>query len=92
VVKAFHLSRGRVDAVQREAGVTVAMCGDDPEALRITGELVRDVGAVPAVWARCTAPSARRGRGLVIGLAFSGVDPGSAIPHVTPSLARGTPH
>jgi len=25
------------------------MCGDDPEALRITGELVRDVGAVPAV-------------------------------------------
>jgi len=95
VVKAFHLFRA--DEWTRssgEAGVTVAMCGDDPEALRITGELVRDVGAVPAVLGPLhRARQLEEVAGFVIGLAFSGVDPGSAIPHVTPFVsARETPH
>jgi 8-hydroxy-5-deazaflavin:NADPH oxidoreductase len=61
----------------------VAMCGDDPAALRTVGQLVRDAGGVPAV----LGPLDRTRQleevaGFVIGLAFAGVDPGSAIPSV----------
>lgn len=82
VVKAFHL----FPATQwTEAGdpVTVPLAGDDEHALKVTSTLVRDVGARPAVLG-----SLRRARqleevaGFVIGLAFSGVDPNSAIPRV----------
>ncbi|WP_283136500.1 NADPH-dependent F420 reductase [Rhizohabitans arisaemae] len=87
VVKAFHLfpsdqwtgGPGGKDGQP----VTVPLCGDDPAALEVVGALVRDFGGVPAV----LGPLARARQleevaGFVIGLAFSGVDPGSAIPRV----------
>ncbi|MFE7073135.1 NADPH-dependent F420 reductase [Streptomyces sp. NPDC057620] len=88
VVKAFHLfPAGQWTSPAADDGrprATVAMCGDDPAALRIVGELVRDVGGAPA-----TLGSLERVRqleevaGFVIGLAFAGVDPNSAIPKVS---------
>lgn len=82
VVKAFHLFA----ADQWEAGrepVTVPLAGDDPAALDAVGRLVRDAGAHPVV----LGPLARARQleevaGFVIGLAFSGTDPRSAVPHV----------
>jgi predicted dinucleotide-binding enzyme len=83
VVKAFHL----FPADQWDEGrapVTVALAGDHEDALRITADLVRDAGARPAVLG-----GLRRARqleevaGFVIGLAFSGIDPGSAVPRTT---------
>lgn len=80
VVKAFHM----FPADQWDEGrapVTVVLAGDHEDALRITADLVRDVGARPAVLG-----GLRRARqleevaGFVIGLAFSGIDPGSAVP------------
>lgn len=82
VVKAFHLFaadewlKGRSDA-------TVALCGDDPTATELVGRLVKDVGATPAL----LGPLARARQveevaGFVIGLAFAGVDPRSAVPQV----------
>jgi predicted dinucleotide-binding enzyme len=82
VVKAFHLFPADQWGEGREP-VTVAIAGDDEEALRITAQLVRDVGGRPAVLG-----GLRRARqleevaGFVIGLAFSGTDPNSAIPQV----------
>ncbi|MGP4099943.1 NADPH-dependent F420 reductase [Nonomuraea sp. KM90] len=84
VVKAFHLfpsgqwTRLRTDG---EPPVTVTMCGDDPGALRVVGDLVRDVGAVPAVLGSLDrARQLEEVAGFVIGLAFAGTDPGSAVP------------
>ncbi|MGC5563032.1 NADPH-dependent F420 reductase [Streptomyces sp. FR-108] len=87
VVKAFHLfpaGRWTSPADDGRPRATVAMCGDDPAALRVVGELVSDVGGAPA-----TLGSLDRARqleevaGFVIGLAFAGVDPNSAVPKVT---------
>ncbi|GII96111.1 NADPH-dependent F420 reductase [Sinosporangium siamense] len=80
VVKAFNMFPSA-----RWAGgggpATVVMCGDDEGALRVVGGLVRDAGGVPAV----LGPLARsrqveEAAGFVIGLAFAGVDPRSAVP------------
>ncbi|WP_344936386.1 hypothetical protein [Sphaerisporangium flaviroseum] len=69
--------------------VTVAMCGDDPAALRVVGELVRQVGGVPAVLGSLErARQLEETAGFVIGLAFAGVDPRSAIPHVFSERSR----
>ncbi|MFH8464442.1 NADPH-dependent F420 reductase [Streptomyces sp. NPDC017991] len=87
VVKAFHLFPAGLWTSPADDGrprATVAMCGDDPTALRIVGELVSDVGGAPA-----TLGSLDRVRqleevaGFVIGLAFAGVDPNSAVPKVS---------
>ncbi|WP_328494309.1 NAD(P)-binding domain-containing protein [Streptomyces sp. NBC_00414] len=87
VVKAFHLFPAGLWTSAGDDGrprATVAMCGDDPAALRAVGELVSDVGGAPA-----TLGSLDRVRqleevaGFVIGLAFAGVDPNSAIPKVS---------
>jgi len=84
VVKAFHLfPASQWITSSDQATVTVAMCGDDPAALRTVGQLVRDAGGVPAV----LGPLDRTRQleevaGFVIGLAFAGVDPVSAIPSV----------
>jgi 8-hydroxy-5-deazaflavin:NADPH oxidoreductase len=90
VVKAFHLFPSDQWTRSRAAGeppVTVAMCGDDPEALRVVGELVRDVGGVPAVLGSLDrVRQLEEVAGFVIGLAFAGTDPNSAIPRV-PSAA-----
>ena len=82
VVKAFHL----FPADQWNEGrkpVTVVLAGDHEDALRITTDLVRDVGAQPAVLGPLSrARQLEEVAGFVIGLAFSGVDPNSAIPRV----------
>ncbi|KPM53751.1 NADP oxidoreductase [Frankia sp. R43] len=91
VVKAFHLfpadqwtrAPGNGDNSGGAPGPTVAICGDDETALRITSDLVRDVGGVPAVLGPLSrARQLEEVAGFVIGLAFAGVDPASAIPHV----------
>jgi predicted dinucleotide-binding enzyme len=91
VVKAFHLfpasqwitSSGRTP-------VTVAMCGDDPAALRTVGQLVRDADGVPAVLGPLDrARQLEEVAGFVIGLAFAGVDPRYAIPSVPMAAVSG---
>lgn len=82
VVKAFHLfPASHWTGPGGQAPVTVAMCGDDPAALRTVGQLVRDARGVPAV----LGPLDRTRQleevaGFVIGLAFGGVDPRFAVP------------
>ncbi|MGW1028134.1 NADPH-dependent F420 reductase [Streptomyces sp. NPDC002577] len=87
VVKAFHLfpaSQWATPPGGNDSRVTVAMCGDDPAALRIVGELVRDVGGTPAtLGALDRVRQLEEVAGFVIGLAFAGFDPGSAVPRVT---------
>jgi predicted dinucleotide-binding enzyme len=90
VVKAFHLFPADrwTDPPAGEPPVTVAMCGDDPDALRVAGELVRAVGAVPAVLGPLhRARQLEEVAGFVIGLAFAGVDPNAAIPRVPTPVA-----
>jgi 8-hydroxy-5-deazaflavin:NADPH oxidoreductase len=82
VVKAFHLFASTQWTSETDP-VTVVMCGDDPAAVEIVGSLVRDVGGLPAVLGPLDrARQLEEVAGFVIGLAFSGVDPNSAIPRV----------
>jgi predicted dinucleotide-binding enzyme len=84
VVKAFHLFPSTQWISGAHEPVTVAMCGDDPAALEVVGELVRAAGGVPAVLGGLArARQLEEVAGFVIGLAFTGVDPNSAIPKVT---------
>jgi 8-hydroxy-5-deazaflavin:NADPH oxidoreductase len=85
VVKAFHLFPStQWTAVPDRPPVTVAMCGDAPAALSVVARLVRDLGAVPAVLGGLDrARQLEEVAGFVIGLAFAGVDPNSAVPRVT---------
>jgi 8-hydroxy-5-deazaflavin:NADPH oxidoreductase len=83
VVKAFHLFPAAQWTTPALAPATVAICGDDPAALDVTGQLARDAGGTPAV----LGPLARARQleevaGFVIGLSFAGADPRSAIPSV----------
>lgn len=83
VVKAFHLFPAAAWGTEAAAGITVPLCGDDPEALEIAGSLVRATGARPAViGGLARARQLEEVAGFVIGLAFAGVDPNSAIPRV----------
>ncbi|MEV7342832.1 NAD(P)-binding domain-containing protein [Streptomyces sp. NPDC093544] len=93
VVKAFHLFPADQWTSSSPGGVpsrvTVAMCGDDTAALHIVGELVRGVGGTPAVLgALDRVRQLEEVAGFVIGLAFAGFDPNSAIPSVPSSPAR----
>jgi len=91
VVKAFHLfPASQWTTSGGQTPITVAMCGDDPAALRTVGQLVRDAGGVPAV----LGPLDRTRQleevaGFVIGLAFAGVDPRFAIPSVPTPATSG---
>ncbi|MEU5281407.1 NAD(P)-binding domain-containing protein [Streptomyces asoensis] len=93
VVKAFHLfpaARWTAPSEDGRPAVTVAMCGDDPAALNVVGELVRDVGGVPATLGGLDrVRQLEEVAGFVIGLAFAGFDPNSAIPRV-PSVGSDT--
>ncbi|MEV5430015.1 NAD(P)-binding domain-containing protein [Streptomyces sp. NPDC052701] len=95
VVKAFHLFPA--DRWTRPPGggrprVTVAMCGDDATALDVVGELVRDVGGVPAVLGTLSrVRQLEEVAGFVIGLAFAGFDPASAVPHLPSDDRRAGP-
>ncbi|NEA62469.1 NAD(P)-binding domain-containing protein [Streptomyces sp. SID12488] len=86
VVKAFHLfpaARWTSPPDDGHSRVTVAMCGDDATALDVVGELVRDVGGIPAtLGALDRVRQLEEVAGFVIGLAFAGFDPNSAIPQV----------
>ncbi|MBU2664050.1 NAD(P)-binding domain-containing protein [Actinoplanes bogorensis] len=83
VVKAFHLFPATQWATPGMSPVTVAMCGDDPQALETTASLVRDTGAIPAVVGRLDrARQLEEVAGFVIALAFAGLDPRSAVPAV----------
>jgi predicted dinucleotide-binding enzyme len=86
VVKAFHLfpaDQWTSPTGGDQSRVTVAMCGDDATALQVVGELVRDVGGVPATLGKLDrVRQLEEVAGFVIGLAFAGFDPGSAVPHV----------
>ncbi|UGQ12514.1 NAD(P)-binding domain-containing protein [Yinghuangia sp. ASG 101] len=86
VVKAFHLfpaDQWASSPGDDASAVTVAMCGDDPEALRVVGELVRAVGAVPATFGSLDrARQVEEAAGFVIGLVFAGTDPHAVIPRV----------
>jgi predicted dinucleotide-binding enzyme len=85
VVKAFHLfAAGQwLTTGDDDAPVTVVICGDDPAALEMVSALVLDVGARPAVLGSLQrARQLEEVAGFVIGLAFTGTDPRSAIPHV----------
>jgi predicted dinucleotide-binding enzyme len=60
------------------------MCGDDPAALDVVGGLVRDVGGTPATLGTLDrVAQLEEVAGFVIGLAFAGFDPNSAIPTVS---------
>ncbi|MFC4469604.1 NADPH-dependent F420 reductase [Streptomyces xiangluensis] len=91
VVKAFHLFPAGQWTSSPGGGpsrVTVAMCGDDSAALQIVGELVRDVGGTPAILgALDRVRQLEEVAGFIIGLAFAGFDPRSAVPRVPSSAA-----
>jgi predicted dinucleotide-binding enzyme len=86
VVKALHLfpsTHWTNSTTPDQRPVTVPICGDHLSALKTVGDLVRDLGGVPTV----LGPLARARQleevaGFVIGLAFSGIDPSSAVPHL----------
>jgi hypothetical protein len=92
VVKALQLfpaEQWRRPPAAGGSPVTVAICGEDPGALRVVSDLVRDVGGVPAVLGPLErARQLEEVAGFVIGLAFAGADPRTAIPHV-PLPPRG---
>ncbi len=83
VVKAFHLFPAEQWTDPADEPVTVAICGDDPGALGITAALIRDAGAEPAVLGGLDrARQLEEVAGFTIGLAFHGVDPRTALPHL----------
>ncbi|GAA5099945.1 NAD(P)-binding domain-containing protein [Nocardia iowensis] len=83
VVKAFHLFPAQQWSDPANPPVTVAICGDHPDALRVTETLVRDAGAHAAVLGPLDrARQLEEAAGFVIGLAFKGFDPRAAVPRV----------
>ena len=88
VVKAFHLFPADLWTAGRGLGpdgrpATVALCGADEEAIAVTGRLVRDLGGEPAsLGSLDRARQLEEAAGFVIGLAFAGFDPQSAVPKV----------
>jgi len=88
VVKALHLFPSTRWTTAGSPPVTVAMCGDDRQALATVGSLVRDLGGAPAVLGGLDrARQLEEVAGFVITLAFAGVDPQSAIPAVPSGVA-----
>jgi predicted dinucleotide-binding enzyme len=82
VVKGFHLFAADQWSAGREP-VTVALAGDDAAALDTVSALVADAGGRPAVLGPLRrARQLEEVAGFVIGLVFSGTDPGTAVPHV----------
>lgn len=88
VVKAFHLFPADLWVSGGGRGpdgrpVTVALCGADEEAIEVTGRLVRDLVGEPAsLGSHDSARQLEEVAGFVIGLAFGGFDPQSALPQV----------
>ncbi|GAA0247636.1 NADPH-dependent F420 reductase [Cryptosporangium japonicum] len=81
VVKAFNLFPADLWVQADRGPVTVVTCGDDQRALSVVGTLIADVGGTPAVLGGLDrVRQLEEVAGFVIGLAFSGVDPRSAVP------------
>lgn len=82
VVKAFNVyPAGRWEAAT--AHDVVALAGDDDLALDTVGRLVRAVGATPhTVGGLHRARQIEELAGMVIALAFAGIDPRSAVPGI----------
>ncbi|WP_227983097.1 NADPH-dependent F420 reductase [Nocardia spumae] len=90
VVKAFHLFPSEQWTAPATTPVTVTLCGDDPTAVRITERLVRDLGADAAVLGDLTrARQLEEAAGFVISLAFTGIDPRSAVPSMPAVVPAG---
>jgi 8-hydroxy-5-deazaflavin:NADPH oxidoreductase len=85
VVKALHLYAGASWLAPAPAVPprTVAMCGDDGDALRLVSDLVRDLGGVPAVVGGMEYARQLEGvAGYVISLVRQGINPVTAVPSV----------
>ncbi|MCK9921811.1 NAD(P)-binding domain-containing protein [Frankia sp. AgPm24] len=88
VVKAFHLFAADqwTRSPSSDPGATtptVVICGDDASALSVVSDLIRDVGGrAAALGGLDRARQLEETAGFVIGLAFAGFDPASAVPHV----------
>ncbi|MCD5316299.1 NADPH-dependent F420 reductase [Kineosporia babensis] len=81
VVKAFTLFPASEWGTGSQ--VTVALCGDSAPATDVVGALIADAGGVPAhLGPLSRARQLEEVAGFVIGLAFSGLDPRNAVPHV----------
>jgi 8-hydroxy-5-deazaflavin:NADPH oxidoreductase len=92
VVKALHLFPSTRWTTPTSPPVTVAMCGDDPQALEIVSALIQDIGGIPAVIGGLDrARQLEEVAGFVIALAFAGIDPQSAIPAVPSPDANAAP-
>lgn len=82
VVKAFHLYPA-AQWTDRPDRPVVPICGDDAGALDTVATLVRDVGGHPvAVGGLARARQLEEAAGMVIALAFAGVNPRAAVPSV----------
>ncbi len=91
VIKAFHLLPSEQWTAPTGPPVTVPLCGDDPNALRTTARLVRDLGAEPAVFGDLSrARQLEEAAGFVISLAFAGVDPTTAVPSMPTAVSPCT--
>ena len=88
VVKALHLFAGTswlAPPVEGERTRTVAICGDDPEALATAAGLIRDLGAAPAVLGGLDhARQLEEVAGFVIRLVTVGRNPVTALSSVEP--------
>jgi 8-hydroxy-5-deazaflavin:NADPH oxidoreductase len=86
VVKALHLFAGTSWLSPAPAGQperTVAICGDDAAALDLTSELIRDLGAAPAVIGGLDhARQLEDVAGFVMRLVGAGRNPVTAVPFV----------
>jgi predicted dinucleotide-binding enzyme len=85
VVKALHLFagtswRGRDEGAEQP---TVAICGDDADALATTSALIRDLGGVAAIVGDLSsARQLEEAAGFVMRVVASGHNPRSAVPDV----------
>jgi predicted dinucleotide-binding enzyme len=91
VVKALHLFAGTSwlsAPADGQRARTVAICGEDSAAIEIAAELIRDLGAVPAVIGGLDhARQLEDAAGFVMRLVAAGCNPTTAVPFV--ELAHG---
>jgi hypothetical protein len=85
VVKALHLFAGTswLSGAESQPQRTVAMCGDDRQALEVASGLIRDLGGVPAVIGGLDhARQLEDVAGFVMQLVAAGRNPVTAVPYV----------
>jgi predicted dinucleotide-binding enzyme len=86
VVKALHLFAGQMWLDDPDTPRTVAVCGDDPDALALTSRLIIDLGGQTAVVGGLSAArQLEEAAGFVMRLVAAGYNPRTAVPDVTPA-------